>query len=76
MKRVGGFRGERPPDVVIATRRQVDILAILGLLFVESFLQKKLHCTAEVLDLLVPLLYPWRERERAKLRYHAVEVIC
>jgi hypothetical protein len=49
MKIVKRFCAERLPDVVIATRCQVDVLAIPGLLFVESFSQKKLNCTAEVL---------------------------
>ena len=49
MKMVKEFCGKQLSDVVIAARRQVDVLAIPGLLFVESFLQKKLDCTTEVL---------------------------
>ena len=49
MKMVEGFCGKRLSDVIIAARRQVDVMAIPGLLFVESFLRKKLNRTAEVL---------------------------
>ena len=36
-------------DVVVTTRRHVDILAVPGLLLVNSFLKKKLNRTTEVL---------------------------
>ncbi len=49
MKMVKGSRGERLSDVVVAVRRQVDVLVVMGLLFVQSFLQKQFNCTAKVL---------------------------
>ena len=49
MKMVKEFCGKQLSDVVIAARRQVDVLAIPGLLFVESFLPKNLNPMAEVL---------------------------
>ena len=49
MKMVKGLCHKRLPDVVVATRCQLDVLAIPGLIFVESFLQEKLDCTTEVL---------------------------
>ncbi len=49
MKMVEGFRGELLSDVVVAARRQVDVLTIPGLLLVQSFLQEQLNRTAKVL---------------------------
>ena len=49
MKMVKGLCHKRLPDIIITTRHQVDVLAIPGLLFVESFLQKNLNPMAEVL---------------------------
>ena len=48
MKMVEGFRGERLPDVVVADRLQVDVLPVLRLLLVQSFLQEQLNCTAKI----------------------------
>ena len=43
MKMVKGIRGKRLSDVVVAARRQVDVLAVPGLFFVQSFLQEQLN---------------------------------
>jgi hypothetical protein len=49
MKMVEGFCGERLSDVGVTTWRQIDVLAVPGLLFVQSFLQEQLNRTAKVL---------------------------
>ena len=49
MKMVEGLRRKCLTDVIVATRCHVDVLAIWGPLFVESFLQEKLNRMTEVL---------------------------
>ena len=49
MEMVKGLCCKHLPDIIIAARCQLDVLAIPGLFFLESFLQKKLNRTTEVL---------------------------
>ena len=49
MEKVNGFRCKCLPDVVVAARRQIDVLAVPGLLLVKSFLEEKLNRMTKVL---------------------------
>ena len=49
MEMVKGLCRECLSGVVVATRRQIDVLAISGLLLMKSFIEKKLNRTAKVL---------------------------